>query len=136
VLMCGGQTGKKKKWSSLNIEKRDGTGDLRVERISPLYMANLTTWGHDEVPAQAATEGLRAMSRFVATRQQGLVSMVHIATRKHGDIPGWAAAGEHMDVQGLCRTGPALHWMRCSAELVLPLTGSSTRKSRLCALPK
>ena len=57
VLMGGGQTGKKKKWSSLNIEKRDGTGDLRVERISPLYMANLTTWGHDEVPARAAAEG-------------------------------------------------------------------------------
>lgn len=46
-------------------------------------------------------------SGSVTTQWQRLASMAHIATRKHGDVPGWAATGDHVDVQGLCRTIPA-----------------------------
>lgn len=36
VRVCGGQMEEKEKWRSLSIRKRDGTGDLRVERSSLL----------------------------------------------------------------------------------------------------
>ena len=59
---------------------------------------------------------LRAMCGSVAVQQQGSmsVSMTHITTRDHGDIPGTI-------------------WMsRGYAELGLPFTGCSTQKSRSC----
>ena len=34
----------------------------------------------------------------------------------------WAAIGNHVDVQGLRRTGPAPHWLQCSGELAPSLT--------------
>jgi hypothetical protein len=32
VQVCVGQMGEKEKWNNLSIMKRDGTGDLRVEK--------------------------------------------------------------------------------------------------------
>ena len=42
----------------------------------------------------------------VATERQGLVlmSMIHITTREHGDVPGSAAEEDHAHVQELYRT--------------------------------
>jgi hypothetical protein len=39
------------------------------------------------------------------------MSMAHITTREHGDSLVRAAFGDYVDVQGLCRTDPAPHWM-------------------------
>lgn len=39
------------------------------------------------------SEGLRVMSRFVATQQQRLVPMALITTREHGGVPGGATTG-------------------------------------------
>lgn len=36
VRVCGRQMGEQEKWNSLSIMKKDGTGDLRVERCSLL----------------------------------------------------------------------------------------------------
>jgi hypothetical protein len=49
--------GREREVEPLSIMKRDGTGDLRVERSSPLWVASPTTWGHGEVSSWAATEG-------------------------------------------------------------------------------
>lgn len=54
------------------------------------------------------------------------MSVAHIYTREHGDIPGGAAARNYVNVQGLYRSGPAPPWLLCSEELALFLTGSST----------
>ena len=35
------------------------------------------------------------------------MEVAHITTREHGDVPGRAASGDHLDLQGLCRNGSA-----------------------------
>lgn len=69
---------------------------------------------------------------------QGLVpiSLVHIAIGKHGMSLIYTDTGDHVAVQRLCITGLAPPWMRCSGELVPPLTNSSTWENRPCALPR
>lgn len=64
-------------------------------------------------------------------QQQGsvLMSTTHITTRKYGDVPGLAAAMDHMDVQGLYRTDPVFHQLWCSGELT-SLTSGNTQESR------
>jgi hypothetical protein len=47
-----------------------------------------------------------------------------------------AATGDHMDVQGLCRTIPTPHWLWHSRELVPSLTRDSTQESALHAFPR
>lgn len=47
------------------------------------------------------------------------MSVAHITIREHGAVPDGAATKEHMDVQELCVTGPAAHWMWHSGELAL-----------------
>lgn len=61
--------------------------------------------------------------------------VAHITTREHGDTLVWAAARDHGDVQGLCRTGPVLHWLWHSRELAPPLTSGSIQESQPCAWP-
>lgn len=64
------------------------------------------------------------MAESMAMQWQGLVSlsMVHITKREHGASMVRAAARDHVEVQGLCITGPAPHWLRASGELVPSLT--------------
>ena len=50
---------------------------------------------------------LGAMSRSVTMQQQG--SVTHITAREPSKSLVRAAAEDHMDVQGLCRTGPTPH---------------------------
>lgn len=59
---------------------------------------------------------LRTMSDLVSMQQQFCVVrsvsifMAYITTKDHVDIPGLGYHGNyHVDVQGLCRAGPALH---------------------------
>lgn len=59
------------------------------------------------------------------------MSMAHITTREHGDVLGPGSHWYHLDVQGLCRTGPTLHWLCHSGELASHLTCDSTRKADL-----
>ena len=66
----------------------------------------------------------KAMSASVAVEQQGSVSMGHITTRKHGDIPGW---GSH---HGPCECPGSVQ------DLVPPLTRNNILSSRPCALPR
>ena len=42
VHVCDDYLGENEKWSSLNVMKRDGNGDWRVERSSFLSVASLT----------------------------------------------------------------------------------------------
>ena len=52
------------------------------------------------------------------------MSMAHITTKGHmATSLVWAAAGDHVDVQGLHRAGPASHWLQHSKELPIPLAG-------------
>lgn len=69
-------------------------------------MASPATWDHGEVIARAASQGHESM----AINQQGsvLMSMAHITTRGHWDVPVRVVTGDHMDVQGLCRKGLTL----------------------------
>lgn len=78
------------------------------------------------------------MAESMAMQWQGLVSMsiVHITKREHGASMVRAAARDHVEVQGLCITGPAPHCLRASGELVPSLTGSSTQESGTCTSPK
>lgn len=46
-----------------------------------------------------------------------------------------APAWNQVDVQGLCRGGPAPHWVWRPGELTLPLTGYSTQKRGPCTSP-
>ena len=55
---------------------------------------------------------LRAMSGSGSGSTQQQVSVLDvcdrsITTREHGAIPSYGSHGDHMDVQGLFRTGPA-----------------------------
>lgn len=88
---------------------------------------------------------LRAMSRSVAIQQQVsvLMSVTPITTRKHEDIPSHGSNGDHMNVQGLCRTSPASPWLWHSGEMTTfhqlqhsgPVPHTSTRESRPCTSP-
>lgn len=60
VEVYGGQIREKEKWSSMKI---DGTGNWRLERSSLPGVASPATWGHGEVPAQAASEVSKSMAR-------------------------------------------------------------------------
>lgn len=53
---------------------------------------------------------VRAMSGS-GSIQPVLMSVAPITTREHGDIPSYGSHGDHTYVQGLCRTGPASHWL-------------------------
>ena len=80
---------------------RDGTGDLKeypVKRTPP----ETILWFQPKLP-------LRSMSEFKSMQLQGsvLMSVAHITTREHGDVPGWGSCG---GPQGLCRTGLTPHW--------------------------
>jgi hypothetical protein len=67
------------------------------------------------MPPEAAVKScpelpLRTISGSVAMQQKGSVPtfMAYIATKGHVDIPGLGYHGAyHVDVQGLCRAGPA-----------------------------
>lgn len=67
-------------------------------------MASPVTWGHG--PKML----LRAMSLYVAA---GLT----VPLENTGMSLVWTAAGDHMDVQELCRMGPAPHWLQHSGEM-------------------
>jgi hypothetical protein len=57
VPVYGGRMVEKKKLSSLNIMKKDGTWEPKVERSSLLWVHSSATWSHGEVRAWVATEG-------------------------------------------------------------------------------
>ena len=96
VHVCGGQMGERKKWSSLSIMERGGTGDSRVDRRSLLSTTSPAIWGHGEVQPKLR---LRATSECMAMQRQWSVSMcmAHITTRDHGSVPGhgspWMSKG-------------------------------------------
>lgn len=54
----------------------------------------------------------RAMSGSMAMQWQGLVSMsmVHITTREHRDVPGLGSKLGSQSCPKMCRTGPTSHW--------------------------
>lgn len=70
----------------------------------------------------------------MATQQQGLVflSILHILRLENmGKSLVRAAAGDHVALQGLCRTGPTPHW------LWLPfVTSGSTQERRPRVSPR
>ena len=95
--------GEKEKWNSLSIVKRwhwrlEGGERLPVEwrALPPGAMVR----SQPELP-------LGAMSRSVTMQWQG--SVTHITAREPSKSLVRAAAEDHMDVQGLCRTGPTPH---------------------------
>lgn len=67
---------------------------------------------------------LRAMSGHAAAGVS--VDIYGSPLETVGDIPGLGSHLDHVDAQGLCRTGLALHWLWHCGELVPPLTGDST----------
>ena len=84
---------------------RDGTGDLKeypVKRTPPETILRF----QPKLP-------LRSMSEFKSMQLQGsvLMSVAHITTREHGDVPGRGPARYHLDVQVLGITGPTPHWL-------------------------
>ena len=66
---------------------------------------------------------LRATSGPVAVQQQGSVWL--ILPLETMEMPAW----DQVDVQGLCRTGPAPHWLQQSGQLGPPLTCGTTKES-------
>ena len=71
------------------------------------------------------------MSESVTTKWQWSVSMTmaYITTRELEDDPGWGSHWDRLNVQGLCRTGPAPYWMLLSGGLAPSLTTDSTWKA-------
>lgn len=61
------------------------------------------------------------------------MSKLHITTRDHGNSLVLATAGDHVDAQGLRRTGPVPYWLWQSGEVAPPLTSESSAESRPCA---
>ena len=62
---------------------------------------------------------MRVMSEFMGKQWQGsvLMSLAHITTREHGDVPGRGPARYHLDVQVLGITGPTPQGMQSSGEM-------------------
>lgn len=52
--------------------------------------------------------------------------VAHIATKEHGDVPGWAASGDNVVVLGLRIIGHTLQWVWYCGELAPFLTGDGT----------
>lgn len=80
---------------------------------------------------------LKAMSGSMNMKQQGLCQYLWFRLPlKTIQMPlVWAATWDHIDVQELCRTGPATQWVWLLAELTTPLT-HSTWESRPCIWPE
>lgn len=56
------------------------------------------------------------------------MSVTHITTGKHGDIPGQPVTGDHVGIQRLCRTVPDPHWMQLFGELAPFLTSRALER--------
>lgn len=70
---------------------------------------------------------LRSTSESMATKLQGHVKIHGPLSLEHmGMSLVGAASWDHMDVQGLCVTGPTTHWMWHFVELAPFLTSSYT----------
>jgi hypothetical protein len=114
----------KEKWSNLSIMKRDGTGDLRVERSSLLWVVSLTLCGHGEVPVWADTGGHVWVQGYIVGG---------ITVNVHGSITttlGEAAAGKTRGCPGAVNSCPC-----ASLDSVLRIADpmsltSSTRENR------
>lgn len=59
--------------------------------------------------------------------------VVQINAQDHRDSLVLATACVHVDVQGLCTTGPVPYWLWRSGELAPPLTSENSPESRMCA---
>lgn len=74
---------------------------------------------------------LRAMSGSITMERHGslLMFMNHITITKHGDFLDWDSCQNHVDVPGMCRTGPTVHWLGHYGELISSLTSSIIQHS-------
>lgn len=81
----------------------------------------LSLGGYGEVPVQATAEGHDWVSGYYSHCQ---CSRVMILLENIGTFLVGADAGNHVDIQGPCRTGAALHWLQGSRELATLLTSS------------
>lgn len=97
--------------------KRDGAGDVRAERNSPLWIASLAPEATVKSPP---TLLLRATAGSAAMQLQHLCSCPWLITaRKHGMFLVW----DHVDVQRLERTGSAPHRFHLSPAEALRRAG-------------
>ena len=76
----------------------------------------------------------RIMSGYVATQQQG--SVLILPLENMGTSLVGAAITDHVNAQGLCKTGSVPHWLWGYGDLVPPLTRNNILSSRPCALPR
>lgn len=53
-----------------------------------------------------------------------------------GMSPAGTAKGHHLDIQGMYRTGPIPHWMRCPEELSTSLTTDTIQESKPCTFSR
>lgn len=106
--ICGEQMREKEKWNGLSVTKTDRTGDARRERNGLLREAT--------PPPEAMEKSqpllLLSVMWSKATEWLDLVvmSVAHITTRDLEDFSSLGSClGPRLDVQRLCRTGPAPH---------------------------
>lgn len=111
--------------------KKEGNGDLRVERNRQLWVSS-----YGEIPGSVGTcfvlqlfcpvvccyRGLCLGALLWSSRDPLSMSMTLITTKYHVDVPVCEVVWDHIDVPGLCRTGP-------------PLTGYSTLEGWLHLIP-
>lgn len=89
-------------------------------------MASPVTWGYGQVPVQATAEGHDRVSGYYSHCQ---CSWLMIILENTGTFLVGADARDHVDIQGQCRTGAALHWLQGSGELATPLTYTALGKA-------
>lgn len=139
LLQCSSMwetDGEKAKQNSLNILKRGGTGGCEggdKEPVVSTLPSHLRPWCNPSPCCHwGVTSGLTAM------QLQGSVSMpmAHITTKNHADFPGLVCCLGPLDVQELCRAGPAPHWPQCSGKTTPSFTNCCIQKSRFCTSPE
>lgn len=57
------------------------------------------------------------------------MSIAHVTTREHWDLLDQGSCQDHVDIQGMCRTGPAPHWLGHSGEIAPSFTSSIIQHS-------
>lgn len=72
-------------------------------------MASSATWGHNEVPAPAATKGYVWVCGYTAAGVSVSMSVAYITTREYGDARAWGTRQGPWYIRGLCRPGSIPH---------------------------
>lgn len=115
------EMGEKEKWRSLNIVKRDGTGDLGwkevacFEWLAPPLGAMVRS--HPELPLRAIPE-----SKTMQWQGTMLMPMAHTTTREYEDFLVRAATGNSSMAAAFWRAGPFSHQWQHLRKLALNLT--------------